>query len=67
MLGGGHNSGETAMAEGLILLGFLAILVALFAVRMRRRLGLVSTARTWLTVITGFGLIVLTLWAASHP
>ncbi len=55
------------MAEGLILLGFLAILVALFAVRMRRRLGLTSTARTWLTVMTGFGLIVLTLWAASHP
>ncbi len=55
------------MTDGLILVGFLAVLAALFTVRMRRRLGLGSTARTWLMVITGFVLITLTLWAASHP
>jgi hypothetical protein len=55
------------MTQGLILLGFLGILVALFAVRMRRRLGLGSTARTYLMVITGFVLLGLTLWAASRP
>jgi hypothetical protein len=55
------------MTDGLILLGFLGVLVALFTVRMRRRLGLGSTTRTWFMVITGFVLIGLTLWAASHP
>ncbi len=54
------------MAEGLILLGFLAILVAWFAVRARRRLGLASTGRTWLMVITGCVLAGLALWAASR-
>jgi hypothetical protein len=55
------------MTDGLILLGFLGVLAALFTVRVRRRMGLASTARTWLMVITGFVLIGLTLWAASHP
>jgi hypothetical protein len=54
------------MTQGLILLGFLGVLVALFTVRVRRRMGLTSTTKTWLTVIIGFVLIGLTLWAASH-
>lgn len=53
------------MAPGLILLAFLAVLVALFAVRMRRRLGLASTAKHWIIVIAGFAVIVLALWSAS--
>ena len=54
------------MTDGLILLGFLAVLVAVFVVRTRRRMGIASTARTWSTVITGCVLIGLTLWAASQ-
>jgi hypothetical protein len=53
------------VAQGLILLGFLAVLAALFAVRMRRRIGLASTGRHWILIITGFVIIVLALWAAS--
>ena len=54
------------MTDGLILLGFLGVLVALFTVRMRRRMGLTSTAKTWVTVITGCVILGLALWAASH-
>ena len=54
------------MAQGLILLGFLAVLVTVFAVRMRRRLGLRSTARHWSIVFVGFVIAVLSLWAASR-
>ena len=54
------------MTDGLILLGFLALLVALFTVRMRGRLGIASTARTWLMVITGCVIVGLALWASSH-
>jgi len=53
------------VAPGLILLGFLAVLVALFAVRMRRRIGLASTGRHWAVVIAAFVVIVLALWSAS--
>jgi hypothetical protein len=53
------------MADGLILLAFLALIAAIFTVRVRRRMGLGSTAKTWTTVITGFILVGLVLWAAS--
>jgi hypothetical protein len=55
------------MVDGLILLGFLGVLVALFTVRMRQRMGLASTPRTWSMVITGVVLVGLMLWAASRP
>jgi NO-binding membrane sensor protein with MHYT domain len=55
------------MTDGLILLGFLGILVAFFTVRMRRRIGLGSNTKTWVTVITGCVVLGLVLWAASHP
>jgi len=54
------------MIDGLILLGFLGVIVAFFVVRARRKMGLGSTVQTWTTVIIGFVLIGLTLWAASH-
>jgi 1,4-dihydroxy-2-naphthoate octaprenyltransferase len=53
------------VAQGLILLGFLAVLAAYFTVRTRRRLGLGSTGRHWVLVITGFVIVVLVLWAVS--
>jgi hypothetical protein len=56
------------MTQGLILLGFLGILAALFTVRVRRRMGLGSTTGTWVTVIVGCIVAGLALWAAaSHP
>ena len=51
------------MRRGLILLLFLAVLCALFTVRMRRRHGHgVDAAGPGCMVITGFVLIVLRLW-----
>ena len=54
------------MTEGLILLGFLAVLVALFVVRTRRRLGLASTGKTWAVIIAVFVVFVLGLWASAR-
>ncbi|HTP16542.1 MAG TPA: hypothetical protein VMK13_11980 [Streptosporangiaceae bacterium] len=54
------------MSQGLVLLGFLAVLVALLAMRLRRRMGLPVTGKMLLTVMAGFVLAALTLWAASH-
>jgi hypothetical protein len=54
------------MTEGLILLGFLAVLVALFVVRTRRRLGLASTGKTWAVIIAVFVIFVLGLWASAR-
>jgi hypothetical protein len=54
------------VAAGLILLGFLAVLVAFFIVRTRRRLGLGSTGKTWAVIIAVFVIIVLALWASSR-
>jgi len=53
------------MADGLILLAFIGVLAALFTVRVRRRMGIASTARTWYMIITGVVLVGLVLWAAS--
>jgi hypothetical protein len=54
------------MTTGLILLAFLAVLVAFFLTRMRRRLGLGVTGRTWAVVIAVFAIVVLALWASSQ-
>jgi hypothetical protein len=54
------------VADGLILLGFLAVLAAVFMTRTRRRLGLPTAGRHWLYIIAGFVIVVLALWAGSH-
>ena len=54
------------MTTGLILLGFLAILVAFFLTRRRRRLGLGVTGRTWAVIIAVVAIIVHILWASSQ-
>jgi glucan phosphoethanolaminetransferase (alkaline phosphatase superfamily) len=53
------------VTTGLVLLGFLAILVAIFIVKMRRRLGLGSTPSTWAAIIAIFVIVVLGLWASA--
>jgi hypothetical protein len=54
------------VTTGLILVVFLAALVAFFWARLRRRLGMNTTGQTWLTVMAVFVLIALALWASSH-
>jgi hypothetical protein len=54
------------MDPGLILLGFLALLVAFSWSRLRRRLGIGTTGgRTWLIVMAVFIVGVLALWGYS--
>jgi len=62
----GRRPPEAVMTTGLILLAFLAFLVAFFLTRMRRRLGLGVTGRTWAVIIAAFVIIVLGLWASSQ-
>jgi hypothetical protein len=56
---------EAAVTQGLILLAFIAGLIALFATRARRRLGLSSSGKTWLIVMVVVIVIVLALWNGS--
>ena len=53
------------MATGLILLAFLGALVAFLTVRVRRRMGMGSTGKTWVTIITAVIIGGLLLWAAG--
>jgi hypothetical protein len=53
------------MAQGLILLVFIGILIALFIVRARRRMGIASNAKTWLVVIVWAIVLGLALWASA--
>jgi hypothetical protein len=53
------------MSQGIILLAVLAAIVAYVIVRTRRRMGLVVTSKTWVTVMVGFVIVVLAMWAAS--
>ncbi len=54
------------MAPGLILLALLAVLVAYFWTRLRRRAGLGVTGRHWTAAIVIFAIVVLALWATSR-
>jgi hypothetical protein len=55
------------MIDGLILLLFIGALAALLTVRVRRRMGLGSTGRTWLMIIVWAVILGLVLWAAAQP
>jgi len=57
---------EARVEPGLILLVFLGILCALFLTRARRRMGLSSSGKLWITVIVGFVLIMLVAWVAQQ-
>jgi hypothetical protein len=56
------GSAEAAMATGLILLAFIAALITLLWMRMRRRLGMGATTRAWVVTMTVIILAVLALW-----
>jgi hypothetical protein len=66
MLEARNHPPEAVMTTGLILLAFLALLVAFFLTRMRRRLGLRVTGGTWTVIVAVFAIVVLGLWASSQ-
>jgi hypothetical protein len=39
--------------------------VAYVVTRTRRRMGLLVTSKTWVTVMVGFVIVVLAMWAAT--
>jgi hypothetical protein len=51
---------------GLILLFFIAALVAYFVSRGRRRIGLPFAGKHWKTIIVGFAVVVVILYAAQY-
>jgi len=54
------------VTDGLILLGFLAVLAALVVARIRRRIGLAMTGGIFLATMAAFAIAVLALWATSR-
>ncbi len=54
------------MTQGFIVLGLLAAVVAFSATWLVRKMGLSVSSRMWLTVATGFALLVLIGWATSR-
>jgi hypothetical protein len=54
------------VTDGLILLGFLAIIFAVVVVSGRRRLGVGSTGKTFAVAVAGFAIAVLILWATQR-
>jgi hypothetical protein len=53
------------MSQGIILLVVIAVIVTYVVTRTRRRMGLVVTSKTWVTVMVGFVVVVLAMWAVS--
>jgi hypothetical protein len=53
------------MSQGIILLLFIALIVAYVVTRTRRRMGLLVTGNTWLVVTTIVVVGVLALWASQ--
>jgi fumarate reductase subunit D len=57
---------EAVVTSGLILLALLAIIVAFFWTRIRRKAGLSVTGRHWIAAIVVFALVVLALYATAQ-
>jgi hypothetical protein len=53
------------VSSGVILLALLAVIVAYFWTRLRRRAGLGVTGRHWAAAIVVFAIVALLLWATS--
>ena len=54
------------VVHGLILLAFLAALVVVIAVRLRRKLGLATHPRPWVVVFGVFVVVLLVLWGQAQ-
>ena len=53
------------MSQGIILLVVIALIITYVVVRTRRRLGLLVTGKTWLTLMIAVIIGVLALWASQ--
>jgi hypothetical protein len=53
------------MSQGIILLLFLALIVAYVVARTRRRMGLLVTGKTWIVIMVCVVIGVLALWASQ--
>ncbi len=53
------------MTQGIVLLVFIALIVAYVVVRTRRRMGLLVTGKTWLVIMACVIVGVLALWASQ--
>ena len=53
------------MSQGIILLVVVALIITYVVVRTRRRLGLLVTGKTWLTIMIAVIIGVLALWASQ--
>ena len=56
---------EVAVSQGVILLVVIALIITYVVVRTRRRLGLLVTGKTWLTLMIAVIIGVLALWASQ--
>lgn len=54
------------MADGLILLGFVALLLALVWMRVRRRAGMRTGGSVLAAAVAFFAIAILILWATSR-
>jgi len=57
---------EAAMTDGLILLGFIALIFAILVAMGRKRLGIRATGRTFAMTVCGFAIAILILWATQR-
>ena len=53
------------MSQGVILLVFIALIIAYIVTRTRRRMGMLVTARTWLIMMVAVIIGILALWASQ--
>ncbi len=56
------RGGMAVTDDGLILLGFIALVFAILVARARRRVGMPVTGRVMAVAIFGFAIDVLILW-----
>jgi hypothetical protein len=54
-----------SMADGLILLGFIAIVIAVVMARIRGRIGMPVRSGFYATAVVTIAIVVLVLWIAS--
>jgi hypothetical protein len=61
----GADFREAEVAQGVILLALIAAFFALLTTRVRRRMGMSVSGRTWIVAMVVVVLIVLALWDGS--
>ncbi len=54
------------MADGLILLGFIAVVIALVTIRVRRRVGFPASRGFFAGAVAVIAIAVLLLWATQN-